>query len=84
MVHVSGVVDPDISVLEMADEHRVLVDARDRLGNIEQIEQLVADGYKGPVSMEAFAPSVHAFTDPKAELSRSFNFIASRLAEMAA
>lgn len=84
MVHVSGVTDPSLSILEMADEHRALVDGRDRLGNLDQIEQLIADGYAGPISMEAFAPSVHAFTDPKAELSRSFDFIASRLAEMAA
>lgn len=84
MVHVSGVIDPDLSILEMGDQHRVLVDGRDRLGNIDQLQQLRAGGYAGPVSMEAFAPAVHAFTDPKAELSRSFDFIVSRLAEMAA
>ncbi len=84
IVHVSGVVETDVSLLEMGDPHRVLVDGRDRMGNVAQIEALTQGGYTGPISMEAFAPEVHAFTDPKAELSRSFNFIESRLAELAA
>jgi 2-keto-myo-inositol isomerase len=84
IVHVSGVTDPGLSVLEMTDADRVLVDPQDRLGNTDQIEALRAGGFTGPVSMEAFAPEVHAFTDPKAELLRSFNFIESRLAEHAA
>lgn len=84
IVHVSGVTNPNLSVLEMTDAQRVLVDPQDRLGNTDQIEALRAGGYVGPVSMEAFAPEVHAFTDPKAELLRSFNFIESRLAEHAA
>lgn len=84
IVHVSGVVDPDLSILEMGDQHRVLVDGRDRLGNIAQLEQLVAGGYSGPISFEAFAPEVHAFTDPQTEISRSFNFITSSLEEKAA
>ncbi|WP_299193700.1 TIM barrel protein [uncultured Litoreibacter sp.] len=84
IVHVSGVVDPDLAILEMADPHRVLVDGRDRLGNVTQVEQLIAGGYVGAVSIEAFAPDVHKLSDPKSEILRSFGFIESRLAEMAA
>ena len=84
IVHISGVVDPAPSISEMRDEHRVLVDDHDRLGNIEQLQSLLAAGYDGPISFEPFSPVVHNFTDPKAELSRSFDFITNRLAAIAA
>ncbi len=84
IVHISGVADPSVAVSDMTDAHRVLVDGRDRLGNVEQIQALKAAGYSGPVSFEAFAPETHALPDPAAEIARSFAFIRSRLAQMAA
>ncbi len=84
MVHISGVVDPSVSVREMTDAHRVLVDSRDRLGNVAQLAALVAAGYAGPISFEAFAPEVHASADPAGDLARSMEFIRSQLAEKAA
>jgi 2-keto-myo-inositol isomerase len=84
IVHISGVVDPEIAVAEMTDAHRVLVDAADRLGNVAQLRALQAAGYAGPVSFEAFAPETHALADPAAEIARSFEFIRSRLADKAA
>lgn len=84
IVHISGVTDPSLAISEMRDEHRVLVNRDDRLGNVAQIEALQLAGYTGPISFEPFAPSVHAFTDPARELAGSFRFISSRLAEMAA
>ncbi len=84
IIHISGVVEPELSVQQMRDEHRVLVDERDRLENIAQIGAFVAAGYTGPVSYEVFSPTVHALTDPKAELSGSFDIIASGLNKMAA
>jgi len=83
IVHISGVTDPNLAVSEMRDEHRVLVDRDDRLGNIAQIEELRTSGYAGPISFEPFSPKVHAFTDPQAALAGSFDFISTRLAEMA-
>ncbi len=68
LIHVSGVTAPAIAADEMTDAHRVLVDGRDRLGNIDQIEALAAAGYQGPVSFEAFAPEIHALADPVAAL----------------
>lgn len=79
IVHVSGVVDPALGTHEMGDEHRVFVDARDRLGNIDQLRQLRDAGYSGPVSMESFAREVHDLADPAAALARSFAFIRERL-----
>lgn len=79
MVHVSGVVDQDVATAEMQDAHRVLVDGRDRLGNIDQIAALVSAGYRGPISMEAFAPEIHALTRVEAALEQSFEFIRSQI-----
>jgi 2-keto-myo-inositol isomerase len=84
IVHISGVTDPALAVGEMADEHRVLVDAQDRLGNVAQIAALTAAGYAGPVSFECFAPEVHALPDPGTALARSFDFIRDQLAAGAA
>lgn len=84
IVHISGVTDPSPAVSKMRDEHRVLVGRNDRLGNIEQIEALIHAGYTGTVSFESFSSAVHAFIDPQARLAASFDFVPSRLAEMAA
>lgn len=75
IVHVSGVIDRNLAIPEMRDEHRVLVDGEDRLGNIAQIAELCAAGYAGPISFEAFSPVVHALPDPEAALSQSIAFI---------
>lgn len=80
IVHVSGVAIAGIPAREMTDQHRLLVDGQDRLGSVHQVEALLASGYHGPISMEAFAPEVHALNDPKAELSKSFGFIETCLA----
>ena len=79
IVHISAVVDLDLKITEMEDEHRVLVDAQDRLGNIEQIRALIADGYDEPISYECFSPKTHAMPDPYSEIKASFEFIASQM-----
>ncbi len=75
IVHVSGVVDPGLAVPAMRDEHRVLVDGRDRLGNAGQVARLREAGYRGPISIEAFSPQVHALADPEAALRRSIGHL---------
>ena len=84
IVHISAVVDPALSVTQMQDEHRVLVDEHDRLGNVEQIASLLAAGYDGPFSYECFSPETQALDDPYSEIKRSFEFISSRLQALAA
>lgn len=84
IVHVSGVVAPDLPVGQMEDAHRVLVDAQDRLGNLDQIAALLEAGYDGAFSCECFAPEVHALADPEPALRRSFEFMSSQLAARAA
>ncbi len=57
LVHVSGV-EHDIPAGEYRDNHRVLITARDKLKNLQQIEQLIALGYTGDISFEPFAGEV--------------------------
>lgn len=84
IVHISGVSDPDVTLADMTDAHRGLVDQKDRLGNLDQIQRLKTDGYTGPFSFEAFAPDVHAMTDPTNALSASTAFINLNTAQRAA
>ncbi len=84
IVHISGVVNSNLTPCQMRDEDRMLVDERDRLQNINQIRRLIADGYDRPISFEAFSTDVHNFADPELELSRSVHFIESGLAAEAA
>lgn len=84
IVHISAVIDPGLSITDMRDEHRVLVDARDRLGNVDQIAALLAAGYRGPISYECFSPETQTMADPYGELKRSFEFITSQVQAAAA
>lgn len=84
IVHISAVTDPSLSIEQMEDEHRVLVDGDDRLGNVEQIRELHSAGFDGPISYECFSPEVHALADPYVEINRSFEFIVSKLRSQAA
>jgi 2-keto-myo-inositol isomerase len=80
IVHVSGVADQAVGLGEMRDPHRVLVTAADRLDNIGQIAALIAAGWNGPCSFEAFSPEVHALTEPVPALRASMDLIARGIA----
>ncbi|MGO4450770.1 TIM barrel protein [Phyllobacterium sp. TAF24] len=80
LVHISGVTDAAVSVSDMRDSHRVLVDAQDRLGNVAQIRALLDAGYTGLFSFEPFAEEVQALEKPAAALSESIALIRHHLA----
>lgn len=84
LVHISGVTDPDVSVADMLDDHRVLVDRQDRLENIAQIRALIAAGYEGPFSFEPFAKEVHELADPEAALRESMEFVKAEVGSIVA
>lgn len=84
LVHVSGVTDVSLATSDMRDGHRVLVDERDRLRNIPQIQALMAGGYMGPFSFEPFAQSVHAAADKAEDLRQSMRFIEAGMVPKAA
>ena len=79
LVHMSGVTDPAATAATMRDPHRVLVDAEDRIGNIDQLRALRAGGYEGPASFEPFAVSVHASASIEADLRASIAYVRSSL-----
>jgi 2-keto-myo-inositol isomerase len=79
LVHISGVTAPTVSVADMLDAHRVLVDGDDRLENIAQIRTLEAAGYKGPYSFEPFATEVHELKDLVAAVRDSIDYISQAL-----
>ena len=83
LVHISGVT-ASVAAEAMTDAHRVLVDDQDRLGNIQQLQDLAAHRYRGPVSFECFAPDIHQMTDPAHAIAASFGFIASQMTAKAA
>jgi 2-keto-myo-inositol isomerase len=80
LVHISGLEDFGISFTEMLDGHRVLVGPKDRLGNVQQLRRLYADGYDGVVSFEPFAREVHALPDPIAAVRDSMAYLREALA----
>ena len=84
LVHISGVVDPKLATGEMRDAHRVLVDGRDRIGNIEQVGALTEAGYDGPISFEPFAEELRRLPDPARAIRESMEFISQILASKAA
>lgn len=75
LVHISGVVDTALSVSDMRDGHRVLVDENDRLDNVGQISALCSEGYRGPFSFEPFADSVHTSRDLHSDLQESMQHL---------
>ena len=75
LVHISGVADPEVRVTDMRDSHRVLVTAADRLGNIAQIQALLAAGYRGTFSFEPFAAEVQALAGPEEAIGASMALI---------
>ena len=57
----------------------MLVDASDRIDNVDQLRALRAGGYEGPASFEPFAASVHESTDIEADLRASLDYVQSGL-----
>lgn len=78
-MHISGVDDPAVSVADMRDSHRVLVNADDLLDNAGQVRVLLQAGYTGPFSFEPFAAEVHALKDPAGALRASMEYLAARV-----
>ena len=74
----------DIRRITSVSDLPLLVDADDRLGNIDQLRSLRAAGYTGAASFEAFAPEIHDMKDPTAALVGSIAFINAALADVTA
>lgn len=75
IVHVSGVPKHLDSDRALVDEDRILVEDNDQLDNLAQLQALWDQGYRGPVSVEAFSPLVHALEQPATALAKSLALI---------
>ena len=84
LVHISGVTDGHVTVGEMRDNHRVLVDGADRINNVGQIAALLEAGVSVPMSYEPFSADVHTLPDLAGSVKQSMEFIKSHLAKAAA
>ncbi|MEH3107504.1 MAG: TIM barrel protein [Sphingomonas fennica] len=81
LIHVSGVSTAEgLAFDEMLDAHRILVDEDDALRSPEQIAALVAGGYRGPISFECFAASVHDDPAIGQSIARSVSLIENAVA----
>ncbi|MFZ1570025.1 MAG: TIM barrel protein [Thiolinea sp.] len=83
LVHISGVADEGVAVSDMRDPHRVFVDASDKLGNVNQINTLLQQGYNGYFSFELFSSEVHQLPEPAKAIQASVNYIRDGLAALA-
>ncbi|KEO55415.1 TIM barrel protein [Thioclava pacifica] len=79
IVHISGISDPDVALDAEQDAHRVLVDAKDRCGNLEQISAFLTAGYTGMFSFECTAPEVLESASLLTDIRRSFDYIDAAL-----
>lgn len=75
LIHVSGVTDRKHTVATMRDAQRELVDANDMIDNRGQVKKLMAAGYKGLVSFEPFAPTVHKDNAIARSIARSMDYL---------
>ena len=76
LVHVSGV-ESNISPNQFKDDHRILITDKDNLKNLEQLELLMKQGYKGNISFEPFAKEVQLM-EPEAltaAINQSIDFL---------
>ena len=79
LTHVSGVTEPSVSLADMRDAHRGLVDAGDRLDSAGQIKALLRAGYAGPLSFEPFAVDFHTQPNPAGAIRASMDYLTTQL-----
>lgn len=84
ILHVSAVVASAVALAQLTDAHRGLPVAGDRLDSAGQIAALAAAGWDGPVSLEPFAPEVHALADPAPAIVNSLEHVMAAGSEMPA
>lgn len=75
LVHLSGVTGTEKPFEALRDDHRVMVDGADVLGNVAQIRQLRESGFHGVFSFEPFSPAVQQSTNIAALIDASMRYI---------
>ena len=75
LVHISGVKETSVSIDDLTDAQRVLIDKDDVVQNVEQIIKLKEGGYNGVFSFEPFSEKIHKIPDPTNEITKSINYL---------
>lgn len=81
LAHMSGISRPDLAPADLTEPDRGLIFVDDRVGNIAQLRQLIAQGYDGYISMEPFSPAVQNDPDLPRRLRASFEYVAALLVQ---
>lgn len=79
IVHISGISNRAAPLDASQDAHRILVDANDRCGNVEQIAAFLEAGYQGAFSFECTSAAVQNSATLERDLRVSFDDLDGRL-----
>jgi len=79
IVHISGISVPEMELDAGQDAHRILVDAGDRCGNVEQIRLLLSAGYAGPFAFECTEATVQESPTLAQDIGRSFAYLQDQI-----
>ncbi len=79
LVHVSGIARTDLAPDALTEPDRGLIFPGDRVGNLAQLQRLIAAGYDGYVSMEPFDPGVQRDPALARHLRASLDHVATAL-----
>lgn len=80
LVHLSGVTGTELPFEALRDDHRVMVDSADVLGNVDQVRQLRESGFRGVYSFEPFSPAVQASDNVAGLIKASMRHVSDQLA----
>ena len=79
LAHMSGIARDDLTPGELSEPDRGLIEEVDRVQNIRQLKSLIANGYKGFISMEPFNPQVQSDRNLQPKLHHSLKFVHASL-----
>jgi 2-keto-myo-inositol isomerase len=75
LVHISGIGRADLRPDELSEPDRGLVFEGDRVGNVQQLQKLISEGYAGYVSIEPFNPAVQQDPSLASKLAASVDYV---------
>jgi 2-keto-myo-inositol isomerase len=75
LVHISGIDRTDLRPDELTEPDRGLVFEGDRVGNVQQLQKLISEGYAGCVSIEPFNPAVQQDPSLASKLAASVDYV---------
>ncbi|OFC72335.1 TIM barrel protein [Alteromonas confluentis] len=81
LVHVSSVIDSEITFTDMLDGHREFVMEGDRLDSVAQVKALFDGGYEGYISFEPFFAGLWELENQVPEIRKSMDYMKAALAQ---